>query len=158
MESLVSFWMAPAHRLAANSLLTRPPSASKFNLQLLQTNLRVSLWRGQVLEAAPTALICFPSGTRPLTNHFPLCCSFHIRTWFHFAAVSWQPVAGLNVANYEVYADGVATPTTTTVNPWWTMAGLSAASTHSFRVCYLMPDGRRSPLSASTSATTMARS
>jgi hypothetical protein len=69
-------------------------------------------------------------------------------------AVSWQPVAGLNVANYEVYADGAATPTTTTVNPWWTMAGLSAASTHSFRVCYLMPDGRRSPLSASTSATT----
>jgi hypothetical protein len=36
--------------------------------------------------------------------------------------VSWPPVAGLNVADYEVYADGAATPTAVVVtNTWWTM-------------------------------------
>jgi hypothetical protein len=69
-------------------------------------------------------------------------------------AVSWQPVSGLNIANYEVYADGAAAATASTASPWWSMSGLSAASTHSFRVCYVLSDGRRSPLSPSTSATT----
>jgi hypothetical protein len=34
------------------------------------------------------------------------------------------------------------------------MSGLAPSSTHSFRVAYVLADGRRSPLSASTSGTT----
>jgi len=69
-------------------------------------------------------------------------------------AVSWQPLAGFSIANYEVYADGAATPTATAANPWWNMTGLTSGSTHSFKVCYVLADGRRSPLSASASGTT----
>ncbi|MGA2029540.1 MAG: hypothetical protein ABSG87_05675 [Verrucomicrobiota bacterium] len=71
--------------------------------------------------------------------------------------VSWPPVSGLSVSNYEVYADGTNTPTAVTTTNVWTMTaanGLIASSTHSFQVDYVMTDGRRSPLSPSVSGTT----
>ncbi len=68
--------------------------------------------------------------------------------------VSWPPLAGFNVADYEVYADGAATATAAVTNTWWTMSGLAPSSTHSFQVAYLLTDGRGSPLSAAASNTT----
>ena len=71
--------------------------------------------------------------------------------------ISWPPVTGLSVSNYEVYVDGAANPTVTTLSNVWTMTsanGLTASSTHSFRVDYLTTDGRKSPPSPSSSGTT----
>jgi hypothetical protein len=71
--------------------------------------------------------------------------------------VSWPALAGFNVANYEVYADGAEppmAPTATATNTFWTMTGLAPNSTHSFRVAYLLADERRSPLSGATTNTT----
>ena len=68
--------------------------------------------------------------------------------------VSWPALAGFNVANYEVYADGAATPTALVTNTWWTMTGLAPASTHVFQLDYLLADGRRSAISGATTNTT----
>ena len=71
--------------------------------------------------------------------------------------VSWPTVTGLSISNYEIYLDGSPTPTVLTTSNVWTMTsanGLTAGSTHSFRVDYLTTDGRKSPLSASASGTT----
>ena len=54
--------------------------------------------------------------------------------------VSWPPVTGLSISNYEVYVDGAATPTVVTTSNVWTMTaanGLTANSTHSFQVDYV---------------------
>lgn len=71
-------------------------------------------------------------------------------------AVSWPPLSGFSVADYEVYADGAATATAVVTNTWWDMTGLAPASTHSFQVAYVLTDGRRSPMSATTSGRTYA--
>ena len=71
--------------------------------------------------------------------------------------VSWAPVTGLSVSNYEIYVDGSANPTVATTSNMWTMTsanGLTASSTHTFRVDYLTFDGRKSPPSPSASGTT----
>jgi hypothetical protein len=68
--------------------------------------------------------------------------------------VSWPPLAGFNVASYEVYADGAATPTASVTNTWWTMSGLQPNSTHCFQLDYLLADGRRSAMSGATTNTT----
>ncbi len=71
--------------------------------------------------------------------------------------VSWPPVTGLAVSNYELYLDGASTPTVLTTSNVWMMTsanGLTASSTHSFRVDYVTMDGRHAPLSPSTSGTT----
>jgi hypothetical protein len=71
--------------------------------------------------------------------------------------VSWSPVTGLSVSNYDVYVDGATTPIALTTNNVWTMTaanGLTTNSTHSFQVDYVAADGRRSPLSPSASGTT----
>ena len=71
--------------------------------------------------------------------------------------VSWPPVAGLSVSNYEIYVDGSTSPMVTTASNVWTMTaanGLAISSTHSFRVDYVTTDGRKSPLSPSASGTT----
>jgi hypothetical protein len=71
--------------------------------------------------------------------------------------VSWPPVTGLSVSNYEVYVDGAATPTALITSNVWTMTsanGLATNSTHSFAVDYTTMDGRRSPLSPSSSGST----
>ena len=69
--------------------------------------------------------------------------------------VSWAPLIGISVSNYEVYVDGTKLAGTTT--NLWTMTatnGLTANSTHSFQLDYVKPDGSRSPLSAATTGTT----
>ena len=71
--------------------------------------------------------------------------------------VSWPPVTGLSISNYEVYVDGASTPSVVTTTNGWAMTsanGLAAGSTHSFRVDYVIMDGRRSPISAPASGTT----
>jgi hypothetical protein len=68
--------------------------------------------------------------------------------------VSWPTLAGFDMANYEVYADGATTPTQVTTNHWWTQTGLAPLSTHTYRLAYVLSDGRRSPLSPPAQATT----
>ena len=67
--------------------------------------------------------------------------------------VSWPVQAGLAIDHYDVYVDG--TPVSLTTNIWVMTAanGLTAGSTHSFQVDYVTTSGRRSPPSASTTAT-----
>lgn len=69
-------------------------------------------------------------------------------------SVSWPPVSGFTVANYEVYADGSATATAVVSNTYWNATGLAPASTHTYRLAYVLLDGRRSPLSAPATNTT----
>lgn len=69
-------------------------------------------------------------------------------------AVSWLAVAGYTVADYEVYADGAATPTAVVTNTWWTATGLSPGSTHYFKLDYVLADGRQSSMSGATTNTT----
>ena len=71
--------------------------------------------------------------------------------------VSWPPLLGISVSNYEVYVNGSPTPTALVTSNQWTMTaanGLTASSTNSFQVDYVTMDGRRSPISASTSGAT----
>ncbi len=63
--------------------------------------------------------------------------------------VSWPPLLGISVSDYEVYVDDAATPIVSTTSNIWVMTaanGLTANSTHSFRVDYVT-GGRRSPIS-----------
>ncbi|MCU0782830.1 MAG: hypothetical protein MUF81_02040 [Verrucomicrobia bacterium] len=69
-------------------------------------------------------------------------------------SITWPALAGFSVANYEVYADGAATPTATVASNSWTMGGLGLSSTHYFRLAYVLTDGRHSPLSGATTNTT----
>lgn len=69
-------------------------------------------------------------------------------------SVAWPVLAGFSVSNYEVYADGAATPTASPTANHWTMTGLASSSTHWFQLAYVLNDGRRSPLSAATTNTT----
>jgi hypothetical protein len=71
--------------------------------------------------------------------------------------VSWSSVVGLSVSNYEVYVNGSGTPMAVVSSNTWTMTaanGLSVSSTNSFALDYVTTDGRRSPLSPSTSGAT----
>ena len=69
-------------------------------------------------------------------------------------SLSWSPLAGFNITGYEVYADGAATPTAVVTNTWWTMTGLAPSSTHTFKLDYVLADGRTSPLSDASTNTT----
>ena len=71
--------------------------------------------------------------------------------------VTWPPLAGLSIADYEVYANGASSPTAVVTNNAWTMTaanGLTANSTNYFTVDYMTTDGRRSPMSPAGSGTT----
>ena len=71
--------------------------------------------------------------------------------------VSWPPLTGLAVSNYEVYVDGAGARTASVTSNQWTMTaanGLTTNSTHVFEVDYVTSDGRRSPLSPPASGTT----
>ena len=71
--------------------------------------------------------------------------------------VSWSPVQGLAISNYEIYINGSSVPTAVTTSNQWTMTaaqGLTTSATRSFQVDYVMMDGRHAPISASTSGTT----
>ncbi len=68
--------------------------------------------------------------------------------------VAWSPVQGLSISNYEVYADGAVTPAVALAGSYWTATGLAPSSTHTYRVAYVLMDGRRSPLSAAATNST----
>jgi len=71
--------------------------------------------------------------------------------------VSWPPLLGISVSNYEVYVDGAATATgIVTTNQWIMTAanGLTTNSTHSFQLNYVTTVGGSSPLSPAASGTT----
>ncbi len=71
--------------------------------------------------------------------------------------VSWAPLLGLSVSDYEVYVDGSNAPAALITSNQWTMTainGLTTNSTNSFQVDYVTTDGRRSPISPSASGTT----
>lgn len=71
--------------------------------------------------------------------------------------VAWPVLLGISISNFEIYADGAATPTAVVTGNQWTMTaanGLTTNSTHSFTVDYVTTDGHRSPLSPSASGTT----
>jgi hypothetical protein len=64
--------------------------------------------------------------------------------------VSWAPLEGISVSNYEVYVNGAVTPMAVTASNVWTMTaanGLTSSSTNSFEVDYVTTSGNRSPLS-----------
>jgi hypothetical protein len=64
--------------------------------------------------------------------------------------VSWAPLLGIAVSNYEVYVNGSATPLGAVTSNQWVMTaanGLTASSTNSFQVDYVRMDGQRPPLS-----------
>lgn len=72
-------------------------------------------------------------------------------------AVTWAPLVGLVVSNYEVYVNGGSSPMGVVTSNEWIMTaanGLTTSSTNSFAVDYVLNDGRRSPISASTSGST----
>ena len=62
---------------------------------------------------------------------------------------SWLPPVTANIVWYEVYADNSTTPTAVQTNHYWVMSGLASGTTHTFKLAYVLADGRRSPLSAS---------
>ena len=66
--------------------------------------------------------------------------------------VTWPYLLGLSVAKFEVYVDGNGTPAGVVGSNAWTFI-TQPSSTHSFQVDYVTTDGRRSPISASTSGT-----
>jgi hypothetical protein len=69
--------------------------------------------------------------------------------------VSWAPLAGISVSNYEVYVNG--SQLVSTASNRWTMTaanGLTAGSTNLFQLDYVKPNGARSPLSAATAGVT----
>jgi hypothetical protein len=71
--------------------------------------------------------------------------------------VSWPPLLGISVSNYEVYVDGVEPPIATVTSNEWTMTaanGLTTSTPYSFQLDYVTTDGRRSPISPSAGGTT----
>ncbi|MGA2280507.1 MAG: thrombospondin type 3 repeat-containing protein [Verrucomicrobiota bacterium] len=71
--------------------------------------------------------------------------------------VSWPPLLGISVSNYEVYVDGTNSPTAVTTNNVWMMTaanGLTASSTHWFQLDYVTTDGRSPSRSAATTNST----
>ena len=71
--------------------------------------------------------------------------------------VSWQPLLGISVSNYQVYVDNAGSPMAVIPGNVWTMTvtnGLAASSTHSFQVDYVTTDGVISPISPATTGTT----
>jgi hypothetical protein len=71
--------------------------------------------------------------------------------------ISWPPLLGISVSNYEVYVDGATAPTAVTASNVWTMTaanGLTANSTNWFQLDYVTTDGRTSPISPSAGGMT----
>ncbi len=67
--------------------------------------------------------------------------------------VSWSPLLGISVSNYEVYVNGSSSPMGLVATNQWTMTvlnGLTASSTNYFQVDYVTTAGLRSPLSPAT--------
>jgi hypothetical protein len=71
--------------------------------------------------------------------------------------ISWPELLGFPLNGYELYMDGAAPPEAPTAfvtnNSMWSQSGLGPATTHSFRLAYII-GGQRSALSDPASATT----
>lgn len=67
--------------------------------------------------------------------------------------VSWAELAGYDLAHYALYVDGAATALTTT-NQILVVSNLVAGSPHTFRLEYVLRDGRRSSLSGVANGST----
>jgi hypothetical protein len=71
--------------------------------------------------------------------------------------ISWPPLLGIAISNYEVFVDNAGVPAGVTSSNSWTMTaanGLTAGSTHSFQLEYVTTNGLVSPISPSASGTT----
>lgn len=71
--------------------------------------------------------------------------------------VTWPPVQGLSVSNYEIFVNGGSTPLGTVTGDSWTMTaanGLTVLDTNSFQLAYLTTTGYLSPLSPSATGGT----
>lgn len=71
--------------------------------------------------------------------------------------VSWAPVQGLSISNYQVFTDGAVTNMAVVTSNEWTMTsanGLRTSSTHSFALEYETSAGFFSPVSPSANGTT----
>lgn len=71
--------------------------------------------------------------------------------------VSWPEQSGLTIDRYEVYVNGAPTPAANLAGNVWVMTsanGLKPNTTVTVRVAYVAADGRRSPLSEASTATT----
>jgi len=67
--------------------------------------------------------------------------------------VTWPRLEGLDVAAYELYVDGEATPIETTDTRHY-LNKLTPASEHHIQLAYRLADGQRSPLSGESSGVT----
>lgn len=71
--------------------------------------------------------------------------------------VSWAPLAGYSdLAAYHLYVDGAGSPLVLTGN-YHVLDDLNPASTHTFRLAYMLQDGRVSPLSETATGKTWGR-
>jgi len=71
--------------------------------------------------------------------------------------VSWPPLLGLSVLDYEVYVNGATNPAGVVSSNQWTMtaaSGLAAGSTNTFKVDYVLTTGQRSPISPAATGIT----
>ena len=71
--------------------------------------------------------------------------------------ISWPPLLGISISNYQVYVDGSGVPAGVTSSNVWIMTannGLAASSTHTFQVDYVTSDGSVSPISLPASGAT----
>ena len=71
--------------------------------------------------------------------------------------VSWPPLLGISVSNYQVYVNGSGVPAGVTSGNTWTMTvtnGLAASSTNWFQVDYVTMSGEVSPISPAAGGTT----
>jgi len=71
--------------------------------------------------------------------------------------VSWPPLLGISLSDYQVYVDGSGVPAGVTAGNVWLMTvtnGLAASSSHSFQVDYVTSAGTISPLSPAAIGTT----
>jgi hypothetical protein len=68
-------------------------------------------------------------------------------------SVNWPSLSGFDVASYEVYVDGAAEPVVVSAN-LALVGGFAPGTTHSFRLAYVLADGRRSVLSGAATGTT----
>jgi hypothetical protein len=71
--------------------------------------------------------------------------------------VSWPPLVGISISNYDVYVDGSAAAIGIVTSNQWTMTaanGLTTNSSHYFQVGYVTTAGSDSPLSAPAYGTT----
>jgi hypothetical protein len=98
-------------------------------------------WRG-LDDGMELAVQRFAPAAQPLVALPAPVVSGH-SSWQVKAA--WAPVQGIAIAHYEVEFDGTSTFTTT--NPFWESPDVLPGSLHKVRVGYVLPDGRKSPLS-----------